>query len=368
LTDAAALDPFEVPTVHALAKAHTARWVRDRQAADRAAAEKLARRCIELDPTHGGSFELLNHLEAPRARRNVRIMLAGVVGALLVAGLAVAVALSPDTREAPAPVGRAEQPPGLLKGVFPLPEPETEGPSEAPAGGDALETGVFESAHRVELGTAGAGLVFDLSETRFKRYDTTAFLDLRLRVKNESQDLVKALEAVVDIRGADGALDARERLNILGTHEAPLRPGDVHAVGRTFKAPRTLQGFTVRVRSAERAPGPGPYGDSPPVAVRWTVERPGHARIELRRRMFERRSAFVRFEGEVENLGGAALGRLKVALELLDAGGEVLETVDHWVASTSAPPIRPSEVRLVGRTMTAPEGLADIRVAVLEIE
>ena len=65
---AVVLDPFDVPLVHALAVAHASRWEETRDPEDRETAERYTRRCIELDPNHQPSYEILQELK----RRPVR--------------------------------------------------------------------------------------------------------------------------------------------------------------------------------------------------------------------------------------------------------------------------------------------------------
>ncbi|HVZ40134.1 MAG TPA: hypothetical protein VHI13_12725 [Candidatus Kapabacteria bacterium] len=62
LTMARALNPVDVPTLSGLAQAHAGRWREKKSHTDSQQAEELARRCIEFDPDHEASFQLLEEL------------------------------------------------------------------------------------------------------------------------------------------------------------------------------------------------------------------------------------------------------------------------------------------------------------------
>lgn len=63
LKQAMALSPLDVSLIHGLARAHLGRWKATGNAEDQEAAERYTRRCIQLDPDHKASYELLQDMK-----------------------------------------------------------------------------------------------------------------------------------------------------------------------------------------------------------------------------------------------------------------------------------------------------------------
>lgn len=85
LTEAAALRPQDVDTLHLLARAHLDAFRRTRKEPHRAQAEQLARFCLELAPDHDASYTLLNNLDTLADRRTLAVIVAVSALAVLVA-------------------------------------------------------------------------------------------------------------------------------------------------------------------------------------------------------------------------------------------------------------------------------------------
>ncbi len=106
---AVVLDPFDVSLVHALAVTHASRYEETRAPEDRETAERYTRRCIELDPNHQPSYELLAVLKhppatappKPAARRAV--IFAILLGVVVIAAAALVYLNINPTPEAPPP-------------------------------------------------------------------------------------------------------------------------------------------------------------------------------------------------------------------------------------------------------------------------
>ena len=96
---ATALRPFDAELHHALARAYAGRWHASGADADRAAAERLARRTLELDADHRASYEILAELKRQRtasggpSASSVRLSMALLMGILVAIGLVIAFAL-----------------------------------------------------------------------------------------------------------------------------------------------------------------------------------------------------------------------------------------------------------------------------------
>jgi hypothetical protein len=65
---ATALDPRNVPALHLLAESHAGRWRENDARADRGEAERLAKRCIDLQADYEPAFALLENLKAGPAK------------------------------------------------------------------------------------------------------------------------------------------------------------------------------------------------------------------------------------------------------------------------------------------------------------
>ena len=94
-----AVSPRRVEWLHDLSEAYAGRWLDRRDVADRWRAETLARQCLEIDPRHSASFDLLDRLDssserggpAPAARRSSpRALIWGAAAAVVLTAILVA--------------------------------------------------------------------------------------------------------------------------------------------------------------------------------------------------------------------------------------------------------------------------------------
>lgn len=96
---ATALRPFDAELHHALAEAYTGRWRAAGAEADRTAAERLARRTLELDTDHRAAYETLAELKRQRTTSggpspsSIRLSKALLMGLVVAIGLALAFVL-----------------------------------------------------------------------------------------------------------------------------------------------------------------------------------------------------------------------------------------------------------------------------------
>ena len=108
---AVALRPLDVDLVHKLARSYQQRWLQTGQAADRAGAERLARRCVTLDPDHAASFQLLSELKEREATALTRtpgiprrpLFLATLAMLILLVGFTFWFLIAPTTPSDPTP-------------------------------------------------------------------------------------------------------------------------------------------------------------------------------------------------------------------------------------------------------------------------
>ena len=92
---ATALRPFDADLHHALAEAYAGRWHATGAETDRAAAERLARRTLELDADYRAAYEILAELKRQRtasrgpSASSVRLSMALLMGILVAIALAI---------------------------------------------------------------------------------------------------------------------------------------------------------------------------------------------------------------------------------------------------------------------------------------
>jgi tetratricopeptide (TPR) repeat protein len=79
LTIATALDPSNVDALYALASAYAGRWQETKNKEDRAEAERLIKRCIDLKPDNDAAFALVEKLSGrtPQAKAVANAQLTG---------------------------------------------------------------------------------------------------------------------------------------------------------------------------------------------------------------------------------------------------------------------------------------------------
>ncbi|MEM7356804.1 MAG: hypothetical protein AAF657_38675, partial [Acidobacteriota bacterium] len=178
LGEATALAPRRLDWLHTLATAHADRWIARRDFADRDRAEALARECLELDPQHEASFEVLNRLEQQPSLTHAAARSKTLIGAAMSA-LVLAIVLGGTLlwRSAPRPEAPlADSPPVAAEGSSSEPLSAT----EAVAVPSELDIPVT-----LDPGSTGLDLELEIRQARVKTYSNgKSFLTVNAMLQN----------------------------------------------------------------------------------------------------------------------------------------------------------------------------------------
>ena len=345
---ATALDPFDVPLLHELAVAHASRFGESQDPEDREAAQRYAHRCIELDPDHQASFELLAALKQkpklPAQPAKSRLLV--VVAAVLVLGLGGVFFVLRDL----------EQPP---------PRPETTTvtpPTGTPrATSPASTPGEAEIPIRLEEGET-QGLRLEVQRSLFKRYDDSFSYSLHATLLNEREELHR-LRLKMTLLDAEGTILHTKYFDGLGDHEPYLRPGDTAPLSTLIfekQPPPSLQDVRLAIDIIEQEPAATTYGTATEVPFSWEFERPEYIEVGLS----ERESRVAEGLREplhfltlaVKNEGTRSIQHLRVKVTWLDANDEVLTSKLTYAVPSSGPSLRAGETWVVRAIGTLPVG------------
>lgn len=333
---ATALAPFDAALLFETARLYAERFRQHADPADRAAAERFARRTIQLDPNHKASYELLSTLRAAPAPARRRPLVPLLIGGLmlgLLAALAFVVFFAidagpPPPRPAPAPIGQAV-PPG--------------GQQVLPVTLDADEAG---------------GLILDVQRSLLRNFDSTFSYTLHAGLRLDKFELHQ-LRLRLDLLGTDGEVVLSKEFDALRETEPYRRPGDtvpIHHLVFERRPPPPVRAARLAVSVAEQQEAAPDYGAAVAVEPTWDVQKPAYFELDVTERenrltegLGGRRLHF--FALAVRNAGRRALHRLRLKAVWRDAAGQAIHTKERYLVTTSMPALRPGEtyvVRFIG--------------------
>ncbi len=361
---AVVLDPFDVPLVHALAVTHARRYEETRDREDRETAERYTRRCIELDPNHQPSYELLTALKQspatappkPAARRAV--ILAFAMAMVVIAAAALVYLNSSPPPEAPPP---------------PPPPP----PTATVAPGAALPSEMQIPVRLLDADNA-RGLHLDVQRSLLNNYDSTFSYTLHATLLNQTDELHR-LRMKMALVGADGAVVQTKYFDARSDHQPYLRPGDTAPVAELIyekqPAPR-LQEVQLSVDIVEREPAASAYDATPPIPVTWEFTQPAHLDVEVYERESRISSGFREqmhfLTLAAYNQGTRSVQHLRLKVTWFDAQDATITSELTYVVPSTGPAMRSGETWLARAIGKFPEGedtpFARYAVTVVEAE
>ena len=351
---ATVLDPFDVPLLYELAVAHASRWEEAEDLEDRTAAERYARRCIELDPNHQASYELLTALKKPMERpakpANVRSALLFRIVAVALFGLA-ALFVFMTLRSPSLPENTT---------IIPEPAPAPPAPNPAPAPPDAQRPS--EASIPVDLLADGQALRLDVHRSRLNRYDDAFTYTLHATLHNETDELHR-LRLKMTLLDADGTVLQTKYFDGLADHKPYLRPGDTTPVSELIhekEPPPDLQNVELSVDLIERETAAVDYGTPTLLPLTWEFTQPAHLDVAI----YERESRISEGLREplhfltmaVRNNGTRPVQHLRLKVTWFDAQDNVLTSELTYAVASSGPALRAGETWVIRAIGTLPEG------------
>ncbi len=370
LEEAVGVAPRRVEWLHDLSRAYVGRWREGGEAADRDRdrAEALARECLELDPHHAASYEVLNELDRSPSASSPGKRTAAVItlfaAAMLLTVVIAGTVLWNTAEDVGAPSVEAPVPEAVN-----APVPVTSKPVGNESAARELDVPVT-----LDPGSTGVVLGLDPRLSRLVAYG--------------SGQSFYTLNAILSNRGASELDKLGLRLELLddggtvvdsATFEAPnkaapvLRPGDAHAFHHLEQTAASARAARLVVEIVEQNPAASSYAAAAPLDFEWRAERPADLEIALRersRRFSE--NAFGKDGGgyfdlvvEIENTGERTIRGLKLEAEITGSGWTVPE--EGHVVVASGPALHPGEVRLkrfIEKVEGRPDGCRMFVVAV----
>ncbi len=358
LDEAVGVAPRRVEWLHSLAQAHLGRWHEDRAPADRDRAETLARECLEIDPHHSASYEVLNGLDAsPSATepaRRTAVVLSLFALAMLLTVVIAAMFLWNSKEDAGTPAADAP-----AVSAVNAPPPMLSEPSANQAAARELEIPAT-----LDPGTTGVVLGLDVRLSRLVSYSTgKSFFTLNAILANRGATELDKLGMRLDLLDDAVTVIASHSFDALNKAAPVLRPGDAQALHQLKETRETVRAARLVVEIVEQNPAANSYAAAAPLDVEWRAERSPDLQVALRQRSyrFSESSLLGRPSGstlskdgsgyfdavlEIENTGERTIRALKLEAEIAGPGGAWTVPEANHVVSSSGPALRPGEVRL----------------------
>ncbi|MBD2461942.1 hypothetical protein H6G89_12885 [Oscillatoria sp. FACHB-1407] len=358
-TNAVALQPTQVETLHGLALAYKERWTTQHKVADQQEAIRLTKQCLELDPNHEASFALLNDLDRPlpparrtKSNRGWRYpALIGVTTVLVIAGLISYLTVKPS-----------EPSDGTT-----APTIESVTTSDATEQPDEVEVPVqFVESEQI------SGLRFSVRESNYATYGSN-FHTLVADIQNQSQFELQELKFKVEFLDASGQVFRTAFQTGISSSDAPMRPGD--AVGVEWLEENAGEAHAVRVsvQTLKQSPAATTYSPAKVLPARWLSQRPTEMNLEVRERFsqfeaYDSGSAYHTLTLEVENTGQVALETVQVLVETLDAGDRVLSSDEYYIITGSDASLLPGQTRVRSFVTSTTPAFQRYRVAIVNVK
>jgi hypothetical protein len=369
------LTPGRADVLYTVALANAGRHRSTGDDGARRSAAAAARGCLQIDPSHRPSFELLRELErepAPSAWLKPLAAAAAVAGTgaasawaflggtpallpalggtALFAGAAAFAALRLGRPRARPDRAFPQSPKAAPEGsrTPPAPEPRSERPLAGKAGRPTPEVNL-----PVALATDPKGVAVWLRKSVLTRYPERSFHGFVLELDNCGDLQIEELE--LDLVYFDDAGNELRRATdrvLSSTHHAPLRPGDCHVSfsREVFDEPLVPTRLVLRPGAMELKNAPASPPPARPHAFEWRSGALAGVMIALRQRSgHDDGSAsegdWLEAIWEIENTGTLPLFDLTLEVERLSAEGAVLETQSCMVTYEDRV-LYPGEIRL----------------------
>jgi len=373
LAQVADLAPGRLEVLHTVALAHAGHHRSTGDAGSRSAAAAAAQACLRIDPSHRPSFELLRELdrEPPRATWTKLLGVGAAVGGVgaasawtlfggtpaLLPALASSALLAAAAAFAALRFGR-----GRARSGAPAPQPSASPYRQAKAALDAtverpLDGKLGRPPPEVNLPVSIAvdrkDVAIRLRKSMLARYPEQSFHGLVLELENLGDLQVHELELeLVYFDGAGNELHRETDLALSSTHHAPLRPGDSHVSFQrvVFDSSRIPARLLLRLGAMELTNAPASPPPARPCAFEWASAPLAGVSIELRQRtgLYDGSAAegdWIEAVWEIENTGTTPVFDLTIDLQLLSAGGAVIDERSCMVTYEDRV-LYPGEIRL----------------------
>ena len=420
LTEAAVLSPGRLDIKHDLASAYAGRFKKRGQKKDRQQAETLARRHLELDPQHQGSFALLNELDRAASPPSAPIPPAiengpggrlgsplghrpdgplgpprlggllgqpkrglvgtAVAGSMILVGLVLLRTSEPDSSadwpEDPPAIAANTVSSAEAAGPEPLNAPArtvnapVSSEANAPAGAEAREVDI-----PVTLET-DLELDFDVRLSRLNNYVTgKSFYTLNAVIENRGDTELEKISVRLDVKDQESQPVKSKNIEWLSS-SAPLLPGDAHAVHHLFEVTDAgMERATIVVERVDQTPAADDYGTAKPVQVEWPVGQPAGLDIAVGERSQRFSPSAFGDEGEgffeaileVENSGSRTIRALKLKCTIIGQDGGSMAEIERFVATSHGADLRADGQRVMRFLKQVQAEPAGYRISVVDI-
>ncbi|NEO25383.1 MAG: hypothetical protein F6K03_00420 [Kamptonema sp. SIO4C4] len=337
LTNAQTVFPLSPEILYSLASAYYGRYQQQQHKRDQQRATRLAKDCLQQQADYPAALELLNQIDASQKPWPKRIL---ALGGVLVAMIAIT-GLSYSFFSK---MFRSTPPPTPVTGTLPSSE-ETS---------SVRITDTDENA--IPIRFQQEGILLEIPQSRLNVYPDSAFYKLQGILVNQRNRELAQIEANFTFLDNQGTAIANETQMILRRSHAPLRPSDRHAFNLIQTVPATLAQVQINVNILEQLPAARSYEPSQPIDLVWLFDPPQEVALEAKERTHTQRnySETVTHQAiwEITNTGEVGLRLVKMQVKFYDQKGDLLESRDRFLVSSSEPPLLPGETRLLKSLLT----------------
>lgn len=373
LEAAAALAPVRIDILYATAQAYRDRYRSLRHPDDRRKAELFVRRCLDIEPQHQPSFQLLNDLDHAYLTVVSKPSPPPVKLRQLLITLAVLIPLASTAMFfLTKPTSQPDRPPLIATHIVEPPTiPATVNPPNVANAVDIPD--VPNVPVQFVVPEALSGIEIKARKSRLDYYNDGGFYSLEGELRNQSKLEFEEIKAFLELIDEKGSIVATDSAQIHSNIDARIRPGDVWVFNSLCRIAKPAVKARVTIQDYNATPAATAYAPGKPVLVTWAFERPQDMQVEVLERLRTQSSSssstvYFSTEFAIKNTGTRPIQLMRFQMRYLDAAGKQLSTWEFYLT------IKTDAVQPVGETWArstiheVPQSIARYELMVIEAE
>ncbi len=332
-----AIRPHNFQALFGLANAYTQQWKTTKKVDDRKAARKYAMQCLQLDPNHDPSFELINQLKEKKIGKSAQVKNLIILGLLgIIGGLSYIIFLQHQPSEKPE---NQEH----IASNSPL-KTATATTKNGKIQVDFLENDLAE------------GLDFQLSEIDFSTYKKNYNFQIN---GNFELDGIEVYDLILNfvMYNKKGKIIGEETKQVWQKELSPVaRSTDKIPFGliehNPTKASPPLSRVVVSIESIDKIATTKTYESADTVSISWEPNRPKNVDVVILERKnkqdFSSYNNSLRQSNDFEiiNTGNSRILSMEGRLEWVKKDGSVVASRDNYLLLNFHPNLDPQEARI----------------------
>lgn len=374
LQKALEMNPFDLEANAIISEAYLQKFMLGKQNSDRENALKYARKCLDIDSSHQGSYELITALKQNKGKAmksQKSIIIFSLVAA--VSALILFFVLFPQDEKKTNNTAIAVSEETTVSESSSTDEART-------VSEDAMNNSELGIPVSFEKSSKTKGMEFIADKSEISDYSNSYSYNLLgyLRLSGIELDVLKLK---IDGINADGKTVFTGFANPAQDFRKPYYSGDLVPVqfmsyNKDSKAP-PMKKVRITAQKVSKNKAPEKYEASKTIDYEWAYERPANYNFEIRERFksvstsFDKNKVYFELALEAENTGNTAVEVAQMEIEWYDKSGKKLESKTAYFTTSSSPKIKRGHTRVYSGTWSIPvsaDKLGEYKVKIIRAE